>query len=285
MPESPEIEVVRRTLAPVLLGRALRVASIGTHDMRARGEGRGHARVRGWITARELLDGARVERLERRGKRLAILARDGRALVVQLGMSGQLLMDDAAEGTHRHVTWSVGRGLPPLVFRDPRRFGGLTPYRSHAALHAAWDAELGPDGLALGPRSLQGRLTGTRAVKMALLDQRVVAGVGNIYADESLHAAGIDPRTRCKDLGPERLERLSNAIREILNRAADHGGSTLRDHRSGTGAAGQAQLLHAVYGRAEAPCLACRTPLRGTRLGGRATVWCPRCQGRVPRRK
>ena len=283
MPELPEIEVVKRTLEPILVGRTLHVASIGPHDLRARGEGRGTTRGRAWITGHELLDGARVGRLDRRGKRLAILATDGRALVVQLGMSGQLLAAEDAAGTHRHVTWSLGAWMPPLVFRDPRRFGGITPYESHADMHAAWDAELGPDGLSLEPRALRERLHGSRSVKAALLDQHTVAGVGNIYADESLHVAGIDPRTRCARLGDDRIDRLARAIRTILNRAADHGGSTLRDYRSGRGSAGAAQLLHAVYGRAGEPCLGCGTALRGTRLAGRATVWCPTCQQRSPR--
>jgi formamidopyrimidine-DNA glycosylase len=285
MPELPEIEVVRRTLEPILVGRTLRVASIGPHDMRARGEGRGSGRGGAWITPKELLDGARIDRLERRGKRLAILAKDGRALVVQLGMSGQLLAVADAGSTHRHACWTFDARMPLLVFRDPRRFGGLTPYERHAAMHAAWEAELGPDGLRLETHELLERLVGSRPVKAALLDQHVVAGVGNIYADESLHLAGIDPRTKCARLGAERVDRLAKAIRTILNRAADHGGSTLRDHRSGHGRAGAAQLLHAVYGRAGKPCLACEAPLRGMRLAGRATVWCPDCQARTTSRR
>ena len=197
LPELPEIETIRRTIGPLLVGRTLHVAAIGPHDMRARGEGRGTGGSRSsWITQRELLDGARIDRLERRGKRLAILASDGRALVVQLGMSGQLMTGEDAEATHRHVTWNIGRRGADIVFRDPRRFGGVTPYRSHASLLEAWDLELGPDGLTVTAEQLTQRLSGKRAVKAALLDQTVVAGVGNIYADESLHLAGIDPRTR-----------------------------------------------------------------------------------------
>ena len=280
MPELPEIEAIRRTLAPLVVGRTLRVEAIGPHDMRARGEGRGTGRRRAWISARELLDGARIERLARRGKRLGILARDGRALVVQLGMSGQLVAADDAEATHRHVTWSIGGRRVPLVFRDPRRFGGVTPYPTHAAMLACWDEELGPDGLALTAEELGDRLRGTRAVKAALLDQRVVAGVGNIYADESLHRAGIDPRARCERLDPSRIAALANEIRAILRLSSDRGGSTVRDHRTGRGTPGAAQDLHLVYGRTGEPCRGCRTPLRGTRVAGRATVWCPRCQRR-----
>ena len=281
LPELPEIETIRRTIGPLLVGRTLHVATIGPHDMRARGEGRGSGGSRSsWITRRELLDGARVDRLERRGKRLAILAADGRALVVQLGMSGQLMAGAEADATHRHVTWNIGRRGMEIVFRDPRRFGGVTPYRSHDALLEAWGLELGPDGLTVTAEQLAERLSGTRAVKAALLDQAVVAGVGNIYADESLHLAGIDPRTRCSRLRPQRVGELAESIRTVLVRAVTHGGSTLRDYRAGDGARGNAQQLHAVYGRDGEPCMACGMALRGARLAGRATVWCPGCQRR-----
>ena len=281
LPELPEIETIRRTIGPLLVGRTLHVAAIGPHDMRARGEGRGSGGSRSsWIAPRELLDGARIDRLERRGKRLAILANDGRALVIQLGMSGQLMTGKEAEATHRHVTWGVGGRAANIVFRDPRRFGGVTPYRSHAALLEAWDLELGPDGLTVTAEQLTQRLSGKRAVKAALLDQTVVAGVGNIYADESLHLAGIDPRMRCSRLRPQRVAELAEAIRTILMRAVTHGGSTLRDYRAGNGARGNAQQLHAVYGRDGEPCMSCKAVLRGSRLAGRATVWCPSCQRR-----
>ena len=282
LPELPEIETIRRTIGPLLVGRTLHVAAIGPHDMRARGEGRGSGGSRSsWIAPRELLDDARIDRLERRGKRLAILASDGRALVIQLGMSGQLMTGKEADATHRHVTWGIGGRAANIVFRDPRRFGGVTPYRSHAALLEAWDLELGPDGLTVTAEQLTQRLSGKRAVKAALLDQTVVAGVGNIYADESLHLAGIDPRMRCSRLRRERVAELAESIRTILMRAVTHGGSTLRDYRAGNGARGNAQQLHAVYGRDGEPCMTCRAALRGARLAGRATVWCARCQRRA----
>lgn len=234
---------------------------------------------------RALLDGAEVARLERRGKRLAIVARDGRVLVVQLGMSGQLACGPGIGQSHRHVTWSVAGRREPLVFRDPRRFGGVTAYPTVADMHAAWDAELGPDALRVTHAMLARSLTGRRPVKCALLDQVTIAGVGNIYADESLHRAGIDPRTRCDALGAREVRRLAAAIRSTLRDAIERGGSTLRDYRTGTGGPGEAQLLHAVYGRAGKPCLRCGTTLRSARLGGRATCWCPRCQhslGKAP---
>ncbi|MFM9145983.1 MAG: bifunctional DNA-formamidopyrimidine glycosylase/DNA-(apurinic or apyrimidinic site) lyase [Phycisphaerales bacterium] len=284
MPELPEIEVVRQSLRPVLEGASMRVVQVGPHDMRARGRGR-TACVRGpWMTARQLLDGARIDRLERRGKQLAIVARDGRTLVVQLGMSGQLIAGDC-DATHRHVTWDAvrGRSRAPVTFRDPRRFGGLSSWPSFDAVRQAWDDELGPDALDIDPGHLRAALSGRRSVKAALLDQRAIAGVGNIYADESLHRAGIDPRLRCTRLRDHDIEALAREIRHVLGRAVIRGGSTLRDHRSATGSRGDAQQEHAVYGRGGLPCLRCRTVLRACRLAGRTTCWCPACQPLVHR--
>lgn len=278
LPELPEIESVRRALAPVLLGRAVRVVRVGRHDMRARGGGRGDGRARAWMKRDALLHGATITSLERRGKRLAIIAADGRVLVVQLGMSGQLVCGPGIDPTHRHVEWAVRHAGHPLVFRDPRRFGGLTPYPDARSLYAAWDRELGPDALEAEATALAARLRGLRSVKSALLDQAAIAGVGNIYADEALFRAGIDPRTRCRRLDAAAVLRLAESVRSTLRDAVAHGGSTIRDYRTGRNDRGRAQLLHAVYGRAGEPCLACGSKLRGTRLGGRATVWCGCCQ-------
>ncbi len=266
--------------------------TVGPHDMRARGCGRGEELLvpRAWMNRTELLDGCVIQSIERHGKRLALCTIDGRCLVVQLGMSGQLVAGASAGTSHQHVTWSItsasprrnGRAhIPVLVFRDPRRFGGLTPYQTKKELHESWKAELGPDALTVQASALRIALRGARAVKTALLDQTVVAGVGNIYADESLHIAGIDPRIACDRVSDSDIQRLAGAIRLILRRAVKHGGSTLRDYRSGTGSEGAAQALHAVYGHAGEPCGSCSETLRGTRLGGRATVWCPRCQPRT----
>ena len=272
--------MIRLALEPLLVGRTLRVVDVGPHDMRARGEGRGSAFGGSWLDRRALLDGAHIARLDRRGKRLALIARDGRALVIQLGMSGQLLAVPSNERTHRHVSWSVSGRPHPVVFRDPRRFGGVTPYASVDELHAAWDAELGDDALSIRPGRLAQALVGARAVKAALLDQRTIAGVGNIYADESLFRAAIDPRTRCSRLGRHQVAALARAIRTVLRRAVRTGGSTLRDHRTAFGVPGRAQQTHAVYGRAGQPCVRCGTPIRSARLAGRATCWCPCCQSR-----
>lgn len=288
MPELPEIEVVRRSLQPVLEGALLRVVHVGPHDMRARGKGRTSAGRGAWMGRRELLDGARIDRLERRGKQLAIVAGDGRTLVVQLGMSGQLIAGDC-DRTHHHVAWHAerGRSRTRVTFRDPRRFGGLSAWASFEAVVRSWDDTLGPDALDVDATRLRLALSGRRSVKAALLDQRAIAGVGNIYADESLHRAGIDPRMRCTRLREDDVIALASAVRHVLGGAVRRGGSTLRDHRAADGSPGDAQQDHQVYGRGELPCLRCGTPIRTCRLAGRTTAWCPACQPLVhrPRRE
>lgn len=234
-----------------------------------------------------LLVGTRIAATLRKGKQMALVADSGRTLVVQLGMTGSVTIEhgeppSGIDGKHRHLIWEL-EGKPPhdafrMAFRDPRRFGGVTAYETEADLQAAWD-HLGPDGLTVSTEELEARLKGSkRPMKAALLDQTVVAGVGNIYADESLHAAGIHPLHQSGRIDSFRVARLAGEIRRILNNAADAGGSTLRDYRDAFGQPGDAVQLHAVYGRAGEPCLTCQAPLRGIRLQARATVFCPRCQ-------
>jgi formamidopyrimidine-DNA glycosylase len=204
-------------------------------------------------------------------------------------MTGSVTIESGApprgmDGKHRHVVWTLECGGPTasgelrMAFRDPRRFGGLTAYGSRAELDAAW-ARLGTDGLVVSSAELRRGLGASRRpIKAALLDQTVVAGVGNIYADESLFAASIHPLAPACSLSARQVGRLAREIRRILNRASDAGGSTLRDYRDAFGQPGSAVQLHAAYGREGEPCVRCKTPLQGLRLQARATVFCPRCQ-------
>lgn len=283
MPELPEVEHLRRTLEPAIKG--MRVHAV---DVRRRSV---VSAPRGCDLDAALLVGGSVAATHRRGKQLALESSSGRVLVIQLGMTGSVEIESGPapasstmEGRHRHVVWEVDARLgrtkirARMVFRDPRRFGGLTAYDSLAALHRAWE-RLGPDGLAVQADQLADALAGSRRpVKSALLDQAVVAGVGNIYADESLFAAGIHPLRSAASLTRDEVSQLATQIRRILNAAADQGGSTLRDYRDAFGNPGNAVQTHAVYGRANEPCPGCGTLLTGVRLQGRATVFCPRCQ-------
>ncbi len=269
MPELPEVETLRRSLLPLLLGRSITRAHLFRPDIADSASPAG------------LLQGSRIVSLSRHGKQLALFARDKecleRALVIQLGMTGQVLVDPAPDLTHVHAEWRTEDNRR-FVFRDPRRFGRLRVFLSHERLHAAWQS-LGPDALTITARTLAPALAATtRAVKPALLDQSILAGVGNIYADESLFAAGIHPKLRADRVSPPQVERLARAIRETLARAILAGGSTLRDSADAYGRPGGFQLEHRVYARAGKPCVACTATLLGSVLAQRATVWCPECQ-------
>ena len=287
MPELPEVEHLRRSLDPWLVGSRfsdVRLArkSVVTLDS---DEPRKSANFRVALGVGDSVVGT-----DRRGKQMAIAFASGRLLVVQLGMTGSVTIErDKAprgvEARHRHVVWECRSAAGPidslpwrLVFRDPRRFGGLTAFRSREALDRAW-SKLGPDALHITDRALQHALSRTcRPIKSALLDQSVLAGVGNIYADESLHAARIHPLSVANAVSAPRVASLAAALRRILGHATEAGGSTLRDYRDAFGRPGNAVQEHAAYGREGAPCLRCGVVLVGLRLQGRATVFCPRCQ-------
>jgi formamidopyrimidine-DNA glycosylase len=282
LPELPEIESIRRALERSIVGQRIESAVLGPHDLRARGAGRARITPRhgkAWATPQELLVGGRVASLERRGKQLGIVVDDGRALVVQLGMSGQLLVMHEAPATHRHVTWSLsGPGAEVLVFRDPRRFGGIVPHGRVQAMLDRWERELGPDGLDTARAPIERLRRGARHVKAALLDQSLVAGIGNIYADEALHAAGIRPSRRCNRLTHEESARVLEEARRIMRRSVSQGGTSLRDHVLPQGDPGAARRLIQAYGRTGLPCHGCGLPLKGGRIAGRATTWCTKCQ-------
>jgi formamidopyrimidine-DNA glycosylase len=276
VPELPEVESTRLSLEPGLLGRVVVQAHLRRADICETGAGKA-------CSAHDLLEGATIARLTRHGKQLALIAADGRTLVVQLGMSGSLrvLVPGAPEPRgHVHAVWTLNDGSR-LIFRDPRRFGGLTAFATLDQLRRMRWSELGPDASRITGAKLRSRAgESKRAIKAALLDQAVLAGVGNIYADESLFRAGIRPSRRADRLVRGEYETLAGAIRRTLARAIRDGGSTIRDYANGAGAAGRAQLTHAVYGRAGGACLVCGGALRATRIAQRATVYCPQCQAR-----
>ena len=284
MPELPEVETLRRSLEPALLGRTIASVRIIRRDIvAAPGDPPGgFARQRtpcapARLRTQHLLRNDTVTELRRRGKQLAIIGDTGGSIIVQLGMTGSLTHSAEHEPapTHTHVVWTLDDGSR-LLFTDPRRFGlvRLVP----EGPGAVWQ-QLGPDALALRAEDLHARSVRThRAIKAALLDQRFVAGVGNIYADEALFAAQIHPGRSAHQMTNDDAKRLAAALRQILRQAIARGGSTIRDYRDGSGNPGSFQRRHKVYGRADQPCTRCGHPLLGTQIAQRTTVLCSVCQ-------
>lgn len=268
MPELPEVETVRRTLADLIVGQTVSRVQVHRRDV-----------VRGPAT---LLHGDRIAAVKRLGKQLAIVGNAGGCVCVHLGMSGSLCLRDAADRQsktdHVHVAWAFPGGRQ-LWFRDPRRFGGVWAFDSEAQLHETRWRKLGPDGLIITPKQLHAGLSRTRrAIKAALLDQHLVAGLGNIYVDELLYATKLHPQKLALEVTGAECRRLIRAMRRILSQAIEAGGSTLRDYVDADGQAGGFQDRHKVYGRGGQPCRGCGQPLGTMVIAGRTTTACGACQ-------
>ncbi len=272
MPELPEVETTRRGLAPLVIGQRVQGVVVRNRALRL-------------PVPRELpraIAGATIQGLARRGKYLLFDCGAG-TLILHLGMSGRLwvVSDAAPPTTHDHFDLLLESGTV-LRLRDPRRFGLVLWQRGDPLVHPLL-ASIGPeplsadfDGAALH-RATRNR---SAAIKLVLMDGRVVAGVGNIYANEALFRAGIPPRTAARRLTRERCGVLVEKIRETLELAIGAGGSTLRDYVASDGQAGYFQNQFMVYDRAGEPCLRCGVKVRGIRQGQRSTFYCPRCQQR-----
>lgn len=269
MPELPEVECVRRSLEPlvgcrVVEGRVIRpdvVTSIGGASLH------------------RPLVGCTISGIRRRGKSLAVCSAEGPVVGVHLGMTGCVLVVDGGSPIepHTHAVWGLSNGRE-MRFVDPRRFGGLWIAPTAASFEAEVWSRLGPDALQIRADDLGAARTSRRAIKSMLLDQGLLAGVGNIYADEALFESGIRPTRKGVRLTRIELERLASAVRAVLARAIAAGGSTLRDYRNAQGQAGQAQHGHRVYGRGGQPCTVCGDRLRKRLVAQRTTVWCSTCQ-------
>ena len=264
MPELPEVETERARLEPVLAGRTLRSVKILDGRLTRPFDPR---QVAGE------LEGERVAGIERRGKYLVIRLESGAALLVHLRMTGGLR---ARPTTHERAVVELDDGTG-IAYRDVRRFGTWLLLAS-AELDGYLSARLGPEPL--GSRFtgsyLERRLEGRRApVKALLLDQRIVAGIGNIYADEALWHARVRPSRPGGGLSPDEVRALRRGIRRALRRGIERQGATLRD---GAYAGGTMQDEFRVYGRDGEPCPRCGTPIEKIRVAGRGTHYCPRCQ-------
>lgn len=287
MPELPEVETVRRGLEPVLVGARLTRVRQNRPDLRFPFPDR-------FV---ERLEGATVQRIDRRAKYLLAALDTGETWVTHLGMTGRFTVDgeqlgefeEAAPiaGKHEHMSLCAVRdGKATRVgFADARRFGFMGLISSDAVETHPWFVGLGPEPLGNGfsgahlAEAFEGK---KQNVKVSLLDQRTVAGLGNIYVCEALYRARISPLIAAGAVSKPRLERLAVVVREVLNDAIAAGGSTLKDFANADGGQGYFQHRFDVYGREGKPCLGegCTGVVRRVVQGGRSTFYCPRCQKR-----
>jgi len=273
MPELPEVETVVRELRAKLPGAVITRAVLTARDM--------YRRDSRDVSA---LKGARVASVERRGKAIVVRCRGDEGdldLVVHLGMTGQLLWSARAKREalpHLHARWSLSGGAE-LRLIDPRRFGYVLVGAPDAV---AASLAVGRDALIITEAELASALRGRRAaVKSLLLDQRIVAGLGNIYVDESLFLAKVHPLTT-GDRAGRRSREIIAAVRRVLANAIDARGTTFRDYRRPDGSRGEFQLRLRVYGREGERCVRCRARIQKIEVGQRGTHFCPRCQ-RAPK--
>lgn len=271
MPELPEVETTRRGLEPHLVGQ--RIDNIVVRDRRLR-----------WPVPAKLnkqASGAKIRSVERRAKYLLIDCGATGWIIIHLGMSGRLrvLPRSTPFSRHDHIDIVLSSGM--LVrFTDPRRFGALLWTREHPSKHALL-CGLGPEPLdeAFDANWLHARTRGRSvAIKLAVMNSDIVPGVGNIYANEALFRARINPRTKAGRLSLQRCAALVTAIRETLTDAIAAGGSSLRDFFGTDGSPGYFQQQYMVYARQGEPCKECGTAIRSVRLGQRSTFYCTRCQ-------
>ena len=275
MPELPEVETVRRALAPAMEDRQILHAHVGRPDLR-------------WPLPDQLasrLEGRVVGRLQRRGKYVLLPLDQGETMLLHLGMSGSIRIHQAQPpiGKHDHIVLTMGSGMANaaeswIVFNDPRRFGWLDLYRGevHPML-----VDMGPEplGNSFSADHLVAALAGRKGpIKTALLDQALVAGIGNIYACEALFMAGLSPRRKAGTIRGGRADRLVAAIRSVLASAIEDGGTSLRDHVQPGGEIGYFVQRLTVYGRDGQLCGTCGATIRRIIQSGRSSFYCPDCQ-------
>lgn len=278
MPELPEVETVRRGLVPRLVGKRIVRLRQRRKDLRVPMPAKFASKV----------EGRTVRAIDRRAKYLLIRLDDGRTLIAHLGMSGRMTLHDAASAAacpfdrHDHVVFDVEDGWQ-VRFNDARRFGLMLLVADEALPKHKFFKGLGPEPLdeAFDGPALAERLAGRRTpIKAALLDQKILVGVGNIYACEALFLAGISPRRSAHTIQGERATKLVEAIKHVLRRSIDDGGSTLRDHVQPGGELGYFQTRFNVYDRAGIACptRGCGNTVRRLVQAGRSTFYCTRCQ-------
>ncbi len=275
MPELPEVETVVRALEPVLRRQQIVGVRVGRHRLR-----RSWQADWKWPTK----GSCRVVAVRRRGKWIIVELSQAECLLVHLGMTGrlQVVPRDQPEESHTHLVFQLAPGRKELRFRDPRRFGsvGLVPASDLTGFFER--QRLGPEPFEVTPGKLFAGLRQTRrCLKAALLDQRLVAGIGNIYADEALFEARLHPAKLGCQVTRAEAGRLRRALVKVLRRAINQKGSSIRDYFYENGRQGNYQNEFRVYAQSGSPCPRCRTPIACIRLTGRSTPFCPKCQPEV----
>ncbi len=271
MPELPEVEVIRRGLAPLIVGRRFLDVKVGEKRLRQQSS---PGELRHWLRGR------RLKNLRRRGKYLRFDLEGGVTLVIHLGMTGRLLAGPPPSPTlpHVHLVFKMEGGLD-LIFQDTRRFGqvlvfppGVEPAPLAQVGAEPFSRKVTPDWLL---NQARGR---SRPIKNFLLDARLLAGIGNIYACEILFAAGLHPATPAGRLTLKDWSRVLTETRRILRQSIKKGGTTVANYLNSRGESGLFQLELLVYGRADAPCRRCGAPILRLVQAGRSTFFCPVCQ-------
>lgn len=273
MPELPEVETVVRDLRPLVVAAKIARVRTSRHSLRRRWNRR-------WS---RMLLGCTIRGIRRRGKWVVLDLDDSSHVLFHLGMSGRLNVRDGKDSgePHTHVTFVFEDGRS-LRLRDPRRFGCAVYLATDEALHRFFQGlYLGPEPFDMGRGDLRAAAARTRRnLKAMLLDQSVVAGVGNIYADETLFEARLHPALQANRVSPQGIDRLHRSLKRVLRQAIELRGSSIRDFLGGNGHKGNYQDNFRVYGREGLPCRRCSQPIQRIRLAGRSTFFCPNCQPR-----
>ncbi|MBN2326871.1 MAG: bifunctional DNA-formamidopyrimidine glycosylase/DNA-(apurinic or apyrimidinic site) lyase [Candidatus Omnitrophica bacterium] len=270
MPELPEVETIRRALEKRVLGRRIAGISISREDY-----------VRAGLSDISSLTGQVIQSVERRGKILAMHLSGEWALIHHLGMTGRILCVTSKEEApfHTHVRISLDGGGMELRQWDPRRFGYIAVLRECGLVEFAPWTSLGADPFDVAAGEFLELLSGrSQPIKTFLLDQRRIAGLGNIYADESLFRARVHPARPARSLRPVEAQKLRREMRRVLREAIAAGGSTTNDYQKLDGTLGEFQHKHRVYRKAGRPCRNCGAVIQRMILGGRSTHFCPECQ-------
>jgi formamidopyrimidine-DNA glycosylase len=264
VPELPEVQSVVHTLRTLVTHRRVSVVRHLRSDML----------LPAGLDLSDVIACRRIESVDRRAKRIVFTLDTRDRFYIHLGMTGQLTVEpaDAPLKPHTHLILDLD-DANQLRFVDPRRFGAIV------WMGNAPHTRVGPEPLTLRPERLIRLLARTsRPIKTALLDQTLIAGIGNIYADEALHLAGIDPRRPACAVSADHVRRLNRVVKQVLRRAIRAGGSSIRDYVDANGSRGSFQTLHRVYDRTGEPCKRCKAPIQRITLGGRSTHFCPGCQ-------